>query len=367
MALGIAKLLRMESMHEMYKEGDFAFSKPTPFTDNFWTSPSNEDVDDFIYLGDPAENRPTPLNVRGGEANMLELSGANERRGVLFHFFNGITFGKALHEAISEPGSRTLDAKALAEVGRQMQHFRERHRITKELVNSKIMTKGSVIYNAKTKEVKSTAGADDVTVTLGIDASHQGDLGGLRQGTLFDDSWDIQAFFDRVDNQAILTNKPVPTDVWLNAVNRNYVLRNSSYQLWAAKNGRDSEQALRGEVVDNVFGKTWHWLTGGYESSPGVNTHYMPTDLMLLTAPLNTGWLKASSGAVLVPTNTGIVTDVEAALRAEQLVYGAHAYACAEMKGGRVRYNGYAGDCFGLNFIEPGAIWQCTLPEESSS
>ena len=368
MAFGIAKLLRTESMQEMYREGDFAFSRPKPFTENFWSSPSSEDLDDFVYLGDPAENRPTPLNVRGGDANMLQPADAKKRRGVLFHLFNGITFGKAVHEAIAEPGSKTLDLKGTMEVQRQMQHFRERHLITKEVVLSKIITKGKVVFNNKTKVIEeAAAGGDDTVIDLGVAASHQGDLNGLRQGTLFDPDWDILAFFRRVRTQALAENVPTPTDVWLSAANLEYLLNNTQYQLWAAKNGRDSEQALRGEVVEGVFGKRWHFIEGGYQDAGGTIRNYMPDDMMILTPPVNTGWLKASRGGVLVPTNTGLVTDVEAALRAEQWVYGEHAYACVELKEGRTRYNAYAGDCFGLNFIEPGAIWQMDLPEVSSS
>jgi len=253
-------------------------------------------------------------------------------------------------------------------VQRQMQHFRERHRITKELVIAKIITKAKVIFNSKTKEIKETAGSDDVEVTLGVDSTHQGDIDGLRQGTIFDPDWDIQAFFDRVEDRAIETNKPVPTDVWINAANRHLITQNTSFQLWAAKNGVDSARALRGEIVEGVFGKTWHFITGGYKASTGVDTHLMPKDLLLLTSATSSGWLKASKGAVMVPTNSsGVITDVEAAIRSEQMVYGEHAYASAELKGGRARYNAYAGDCFGLNFIEPGAIWQVTMPPDSSS
>lgn len=365
--MAIRSLLKWESMHEMFQGENNSFSLATPFTDNFFTNPQNEESDDFVYLGDPAENRPTPLNVRGGEANILEKAGAYENRGVLWHLFNCITFGKELHEAIAEPGNKTLDRKGAAEVGRQMRHFKKRQIITRELILSKIITTGQVIFDPKTKIIKDSATGDDITITMGVASGHQGDLGGLVTLPMRDTDFDWQEFFDNVDAEAEENNLPIPTDVWVRTTNKNMIRNNAKFQLWAAKNGRDSEQVLRGEMVEDLFGKKWHWLSGGYQNSAGSNVPYMPSDKLVLTAPLNSGWYVASKGLVRVPTQAGLITDVESAMRAEQEVYGEHAFATAEIKGGRVRYNGYAGDCFGFNFSEPGAVWQATIEDASSS
>lgn len=365
--MAIRSLLRYEDMMEMWEGENYSFSTPTPFTDTFYTNPENSESDEFVQLGDPAENRPTPLNVRGGEAHILEKAGAYQRRGILIHIFNQITFGKELLDAWTEPNSRTLDEKGAMEVGRQLRHFKQRQRITKELALSKIMVESELIFDPRTMIIKETADSDDITLDFGVAASHQGDAGGLRQGGLNDPDWDIQAFFDRIDNAQLVANKPPITDVWINPVNRHLLLKNTTYQLWAAKNGQSSDRALRGEVVEGVFGKNWHFVMGGYQDSAGTNRHYLPADRMLLTAPLNTGWYHASKGAVMVPTSLGLHSDVEAALRAQAKVYGEHAFAAVEQKGGRLRINGYAGDVFGLNFPEPDGIYQITIPPASSS
>ena len=358
--MSVKTLLDYRSLKAMYESEKTNASIPTPFTDTFFTNPTSEETDDFTMIVDSVEQRPAPLNNKGGKARVLDKSGASERRGVLFNSFNVMPFGAELIDAIREPDSPTIDRKATREVRRQLSKFAFRHVIQKEVVISKIITDGIVYYDVATGVIKEASGdSDSIPIDFGVSANHKGTLNGLVSGYISTASFELHELIEDIKEQAEAENVSSPTEIWCHSSMKQYIRALTEFQTYATASFNVSEQLLRGEYVENLFGMNWHFLSGRYQDSAGNNIPTMDPKKLIFTPPVNEGWVQASNGKILVPTTLNLYDDAMAALAGVSEQYGEYAYATVSHN--PVGIEAYAGDCYGLNFTQPNAIWQATV------
>ncbi len=358
--MSVNTLLDYRSLKAMYESEKTNASIPTPFTDMFFVNPSNEETDDFTMIVDSVEQRPAPLNNKGGRARVLDKSGASERRGVLFNVFNVLPFGAELIDAIREPDSQAIDRKATRETRRQLAKFARRHSILKEVVVSKIITDGVVYYDVANGVVKEASGdGDSVEIDFGVAASHKGNLGGLVSGYISTASFGLHKLIEDIKMQAEKENVAPPTEILCHPSMKYYLRALTEFQTYVTANYQDAEQVLRGQTIENLFGMNWHFIGGRYQDSAGNNIPTMDPKKLIFIPPVSEGFTQASNGKVLVPTKLDIHSDGMAALASLNEVYGEYAYATVTHN--PVGLEAYAGDCYGLNYVEPNAIWQAQV------
>lgn len=283
-----------------------------------------------------------------------------QRRGVLFRTFDMQSFGSSVMQALQEPDSRQLDKQGSREILRQIQAAKAAQALTKELAIAKILTDGVVYWNRSTGQIVEAAGSDVESIDFGVAAANKGTLGGLVTQNLTNAAFDFYGLFDAIDETATQNNAPIPTDVWVDAKHRHNIFANTQFGLWAAKNGMDSQDVLRGKMIDGFAGKNWHFCGGMYTNSAGTKVKYVPLSKMVLTPALSDRtWCEAANGETLVPTSTGTSKSIEEALRSIETVYGPFAYS--KVNDNPVRVESYSGDCFGFNFTNPDAVFQATV------
>ena len=358
--MSVKTLLDYRSLKAMYESEKASSSIPTPFTEMFFVNPTDEETDDFTMIVDNVEQRPAPLNNKGGKARVLDKSGAKERRGVLFHVFNVLPFGAELLDAIREPDSQVIDRKSTREARRQLAKFARRHAILKEVVLSKIITDGVVYYDVANGVVKESSGdADSVAIDFGVAASHKGNLDGMVSGQVSSASFGLHKLIEDIKLKAEEENVAPPTEVLCHPSMKQYLRGLTEFQTYVTASYQDAEQVLRGETIENLFGMNWHFIAGRYQDSAGTNVPTMDPKKLVFLPAVSEGFVQASNGKVLVPRDLDLHSDGLAALASLAEVYGEYAYATVTHN--PVGIEAYAGDCYGLNFVEPNAIWQAAV------
>lgn len=335
--------------------------RPYPLTDAFFVNPEPIEGDAYRLFFDPAENEPAPLNQPGAEARVLQAAGAEERFATLFQAFNKLPLqGQALN-ALREPDSETLQDMGKTEIRRQHDKFSARHRLMKETVIAKIITEGIVYLDEYGRVLESSSGAQ-ITADFEVPAKRKNQLD-QGSGNLIGASWaaagtDIQAHLNAIDDAAEADNVEPPTDIWCHTLFKDNLRNNTDFQTWAAASAADSEQILRGNMIEGLFGKTWHFYGGKYLNTSGTMQNFIPTTKVVLTPPIGP-WLKATEGSMLVPSSIGVQQSWEAALAQTQKVHGPFSYA--KLIDDPVQLFLYMGDTFGLHFADPDAIWMPTV------
>ena len=354
----VQSLLKYKALSSLYAES--SYNEQTPLTDAFFVNPSNEDSDEYDLMVDPAELKAAPLNRRDGAARSLGMAGMDQKRGVLFRTFNFQAFGPAVMQSLKEPDSHNLDHKGAKEIARQTRHFRQRHTNLKSLVISKILTAGVVYWDRATGDIKESSGAGYEDVDFGVPAANKTNLGGELTVNIDNTAFDWWSLFAYMDLASAQSNCPMVTDIWVNAIYKEALRKNAQFIQWAASGGSDAPSVLRGDMIPNLFGKTWHFVGQQYVDSGGTMRPYIPTSKLVATPPPgDRSWIEAANGSTLVPTNTGLGGSIEEVLRSVQEVYGPYSYA--KVRDNPVSVEQYAGDCFGLNFVNPKAIYMPTV------
>lgn len=330
---------------------------PTPLADAFFVNPENVPGSEYDLFFDPADSDVAPANQVGSEARVLTLGDAQERKAAMFYVFNKIPFGEDVLNALREPDSYTLQNKGRVEVGRRMTKFVNRHRRFKELVIAKSLVDGVVYLNKAGDVLESSSGAV-YTCDLGVAATHKGTLDSLITAMFSAATTDIPSILESIDDAAESANVPPPTDVWVNKLNLGDLRNNDYFVEWAANNESASSRVLQGGMIENLWGKTWHFIGTKYKAADGTMKPYIPVTgqgSLILTPKPGDPWMKAVNGSSLVPKSLEIVTDVESALNNLDEIYGQFMYA--KIKDDPVNAWAYAGDKFGFNFNDPNAIW----------
>ncbi|MCY2966293.1 MAG: major capsid protein [Planctomycetota bacterium] len=332
----------------------------TPFTDVFYHDPEEVDDNTVRSMYDPADMAAAPGNQPGAEARVVTIGNASERVFNLFYSFNRTRLPEDIMKAIREPASYQLQKKGATEIGRVLAKFRARQIRFKELVIAKILTKGVVYMNALGQVLESSTGAAQ-TADFQVPAANQGNAGGLVTGLFSTVGTDIPAILESIVDQALTNNVPAPRHLWMNKSNLSSLRNNTKFQTWAANNEGPASQILRGQMIEDLWGWTWHFVQSKYENSSGSMTPYIPATgvgSVVLTPDPTGPWVKATTGLNLIPKTLDLATTVDAALASIDQVYGAFAYAA--LNHNPISIDAFLGDKFGLHFNEPGAVWQLT-------
>jgi len=358
MPSSVQTLLKYKTLSALYSESKYNLQ--SPFTQNFFVNPVDVDTDEYDLFVDPTDTTPAPLNRRDGSSRSIDTVGLKQRRGVLFRTFNHQAYGQDVMQALREPDSHSLDRKGRREIERQTGHFRQRHATLKELIICKVLTAGTVYWNRTTGVVAETSGTDVEDIAFGVPAANQTNLSGTIDTNITSASFDFWELFAYMDATSAANNSAPVTDIWISDTNKRYIRENTQFQKWAAQAGVDAQAVLRGNMVEGMFGKNWHFVGQRYTNNAGSSTQYIPDSKLIATpSPSDRSWFEAANGSTLVPTSMEVKGSVQEALNSVVEVYGPFSYAA--LKHDPITVTQYAGDCFGFNLVDPSAIYQCTV------
>jgi hypothetical protein len=337
-------------------------TRPTLLTDTFFRNPENVAGDSYELFIDPFESRPLPMNKPRSEARVIQAAGADSRRATLFAMFNKLPFDTKIMEAIREPDSPTLQKRAKTEITRQLEHYKTRHSLTKEVILAKILSKGIVYLDPAGNVLESASGAE-VVADFNVPASRKNQLnqgsGDLISASFATDGTDIQLVFDKIDIQAQKDGVPKPKNILCNSNFKVHLRTNTDFRTWASASASISEQTASGETIKGLFGKNWTFYDGTYQNASGVETLLIPDNQLIMYPDPTEPCFKSSNGSTLVPRQIGVASSVEELIGSLDEVFGEFAYA--KMTDDPVQLFAYMGDKWGFNFADPRAIWMPTV------
>lgn len=355
MPLNVRTLLKPELLLESYVQA--GQEEVTPLTDRFFTNPKDTDGDEASVIYHADERRPAPMNRRGVSARVLELTGATQRKGAMFHSFNQLVLSDAVLRGIKDSDNPELARMASEELAMHLANFARRHRIQKELALAKTLAVGTV-YRDGDGLIREGSGTGIQGFTFGIDASHQGNLGGIITAWSTE-SASIWTQFENIDAEAMESNVPIPDLVICNSTAKPKIRANNEFEALVAASPTIATQMASGQMVENLFGKTWLFLDHTYKSYDGTYKKYIPDGKAVLVPSTNNGWLRPMQGKTHVPTRLDVARSLDEMINSLQPVYGQFAYASVNHNPVQVEL--FTGDTYGWVLAEPNAIWQADI------
>lgn len=358
MPTNVGELILPDNLTSAYRQREG--TRPTPLTDAFFVNPGVCPTDTCEFFYDPADDGVAPLNHPGAEARIVTIGDGETRTMSLFTVFNKIAFSDDVMHALSEPDSRQLQRKGQREMDRTMGKFVERHRALKELIIARVLTDGVVHYDGQGRILSSSSGAA-ASASFGVPAGNQGTIGGLiGDDELFDNpSADIPEVLSAIDEAAEAASMPIPTDVWCHRSNIPGLQNNTKYQTWAVRNPAHAERVLSGGIIEELWGKTWHFVGHRYNDPvTGVSTPFIPTTKAILTPPANSNVFRRENGITNVPGDINVKATWQEALANLKEMVGQYAYA--KLIDDPIKLLAYLGDKFVFGLNEPQAIYQAT-------
>lgn len=348
-----------------------SISDATPFVDAFWQG-NIEAIQDETYrsLYDPADTVPAKSNIPGAEAKRIAVGAALERTFNAFYTFNEIALPGNVLTALRNPNVYELQVKGREEVTRIMNKFRRRHLRFKDVVLAKLLTTGKVYLGSDGQILESSSGAVQ-TVDAGVPSGNQGSVGGIVGAYWSTAGTNIFSQLDQIRDLAASLTVPLPTDIWINAVNFTSLRDNtgSSLVTYFSRNADLNNVVVRrngsGNIVSydlaDINGFNWHFIASYYTSSSGAATPSIPktgAGSVVMTPPPEGNWFARANGRTLVPNSLDAVADVDAALA--ELVYQDGPFFFAKLGHNPVQLSAFAGDKFFAGFNEPSAVFQLT-------
>lgn len=324
-----------------------------------------ETIKDNTYrsMYDPADLKPAPASAIGASAKVATFGDASERSFTMVNSANVMPVSMDVLGALREPNSYAMQDKAKTEIGRLLSKFARRQKRFRNLYISKALTTGVVYMDHNGNILASSSGATE-TADMQVAAGHQGTCGGLITDYWSNTSANIPKMLDNIDDAAAAAGFPVPTDVWVNKKNLQYLRDNDYFQMWGVHNPEVNQQVLQGYksgsvVIQDLWGKRWHFVLSYYTDYAGTNRPHIPltgTGSAVLTGAPGGEWAKFTLGTTYTPGSLDIQSDAMAALNNCREIAGEYAYA--KLTDDPVGLKVYMGDKFGFNFNEPGAVWQ---------
>lgn len=332
---------------------------PVPIQEQFIRADA-EQVDDNQVRSfyDPADVTPAPGNNFGASARVLSMGDAREQLFTLIYTFNAVEMPEIVFQAIRDPEGYYLQQKGVKEVARIIGKFRNRLLRFRELVTAKVLTVGKIYMDGAGQVLESSSGAV-TTYDYNVPSANQGNIGGIIDLQWTDPTADIPRQIELLDDLSVRNNVPACTDVWMNKANLGYLRNNNAFREWAKRNEAAQTVILNGGMIENLWGKTWHFYNHVYKSAAGTNTAFIPktgTGSVVFTPPPTDPWVKAVLGKTMIPKSFEPVADPGTALDNIDSVFGPFAYAL--VKHDPVMLVTYLGDKFGLFFNESKAIYQ---------
>lgn len=343
-------------------------SDALPFVENFWTGAiATSDADTYKSMYDPADVRPAPANVIGGKARTLAVGAALERTFSAFYTFDEMAAPSDVILALREPESYTLQEKGRTELTRLLKKFRRRHQRFKDVVLRNLLVNG-IVYIGATGEILTSSSGAVMTIDAGVPSGNKTNLGGIVDAQWSTAGTDVFKQLDAIRRQAARSFVPVPTDIWINAVNV-YHLRNntgSGLQTYFSRNAELNNAIVRRNgagtqyetTLTDINGFTWHFVNAAYQDSSGSPVDAIPATgngSAILTPPVG-DWMARANGRTLVPNSIDIAPSVESGLR--NMDYAVGGFFMARFDPTTMSLNFYEGDKFFAGFNEPSAIWQ---------
>ena len=343
------------------------------FTNTFWPSDRNRinkvDSDDVELIVLEAITRPGTANVRNGKARVQTPSGATKLALSLFRSFTQTPIQGDCLQALREPGSHAIQNKGRTQVREVNLEQKQRFALFREVVFSQLMTVGKVYFDNEGEILVPTINASSGAVTAPSDAvidadflvvdNHRGDL-----NSIIGTSWDnagatILDDLEAIDEQADTENAPRPEHIICHHTNKKHLRNNTQFAAWAKESNRSVETVLRGNMIEDFGGKTWHFVGGQWEDRNGTKHKMMNADRICMYPDPSAGWLRATLGSELVPRRLGMAQNAMDALGNLTKVYGDFAYATIDHN--PVQLSLFNGSNFGLNFADPNAVWNPTV------
>lgn len=317
--------------------------------------------DQFEFAYRAAMREPAPANVRGEPARVLQPTGLTQRRVYMLHAFNEVGLSLEALQMIRRPSDRTIQQKGRQEIRRQMEDFGDRHLVFRAVCLAKALTQGEIHLSAAGRVLESTSGSA-YTVDFGIPASRKGqlDAGG---GPLIDLPWDNAAckILDQLDAiriQAEADNAEEPRHVWLHHGAKKWLRDNTQLKSYVQGSPEKVDQVLRGSVIEDLNGWTWHFHSGTYVAADGTTRPYLPTTRAVLT-PDPGPWLRAANGSELLTTFEGVRGRLDTALDDVTEVFGDFAYV--KLLDNPTKLVLRMGTNFVYAFANPLAVWMPTI------
>lgn len=337
------------------------------FTESFYRNPRTVMTDQVSLIEVSATNTPGPLNTKGGSAKIIQPKGGAKRVHSLFRYFTELPIDPTALQQLRAFDSPDLQAQGQDVLDLQLEEANIKHRIAREVIFSNLMTWNRVNLDADgnilTPTVNATSGAiTDASGTVisadaGVPNSHRGNLGGIISAQWSTAGTDIALQLDNLDRQAAIDGAPKVMDIFVNALHKSDLIANTKFNDMAkyANVNNLMTQALNNFDNDivQVFGKRWHFISGTWVDSNGTTRDIMPENYALML-PDAGPWLRAYRGRTLIPTAVGVASAATPMSDATN-VEGEFAYAYTQHN--PVRTSVFTGDCFGLAFANPNAVW----------
>lgn len=351
----LEELLQPDVLTASYQQVETV--RETPLTDVFMANAQDVDDDTFRFYYRPADVKPAPINHPGGSARVLEIGTAKERFMSLFTVFNSQEFNMSVFNALREPDSRALQRMGRTTITDVLGVFAERHRTLKEVAIAKILSDGIVYANESGEILESSSGAT-YTADFGVPSGNKTDIGGIITDLFSEPTANIPQMLEQIDDTARQNKVPAPKHVWLHKLNLQYLRENDYFVEWAVRMPDFAQRVLNGEAIEDLWGKTWHFLPDYYEAQDGTTKPMIGRTKAIFTPDPNGTWKKAVRGPTIVPKSVGLADSVDAALNQMDQVWGEFAYAAVEHNPARIM--GFFGDKWGFGFAEPSAVFQAT-------
>lgn len=365
----VERILHPQFITEMYREEASKYFV-NPFLEFYSSQTKNYSGDRFEFAYRSITRDPAPANFRGQPARVLQPTGLSDRKIFMLHAFNEIGLSADALQMIRDPENTYLQEKGRKEIQDQAEDFGDRHLIFRAVCMAKTFVDGEVSFNQNGDILESSSGAH-YTVDFGVPDSHRDQITGASDsfsGDIIANSWDeedssaetttyiadIEKQLTDLDEAAEEANIEKPTHIWAHPSIKNYLHKNSYVQKYLQASPREAEDRLRGGMIEDLFGKTWHFFGGTYKAVDGTQKPYIPKTKLVITPDVGP-WLRAANGSELITPYEGLTNGIMEAVNKLVEVYGDFAYA--KLIDNPTKLVLRMGTNFVYAFANPNAVW----------
>lgn len=362
---GVAEVLNPRFIQSYYEEIASIKASEDPFL-SYWDSVPAEDQqgDQFEIVYYPTSKKPSRINKRGGQAIDVDLEGVKKYHAAPIHVFNRLPFAMDSYQWIREPDSEMLQNKGQRELDRQMREAVEKVQTLKKVCIAKALVDGVLYFDAAGNILESSSGAA-ITLDLQVDATHKSQLAHASNSDsdIIDTAWDqaganILEHLDKIREAAEHDNAEEPRHVWLHTTAKQWFRANTELKAYMENSQRDIDSVLRGNVIEDLNGFTFHFLHTTYTDSSGTIRPLIPKTKAVITPDVGNWFLKVQ-GDTLVPNKTGVVGTLQEGVNSLDMVYGDFAYVNVSQNPIGLEF--YHGARFLYCFRNPGSVWMPTV------
>lgn len=352
----LEEVLHPTVVTEAYREESGKFFA-NPLVDFYGGQIRRYTGDRFEFAYRAAMKEPAPANFRGQPARVLQPTGLSERRVYMLHAFNEVNLSMDALQMIRRPNDVTLQSKGREEIQRQMEDFGDRHLIFRAVSLAKTLTQGEIHFNGDGQVLESATGAV-YSVDFGVPASRKNQLD-PGTGDIIDTAWDVPTAkilddLDAIRIQAEEENAEEPNHIWLHHTAKRWLRDNTQLQSYVQGSSDMVDRILRGSVIEDLNGWTWHFFSGTYTAADGTTKPYIPRDRAIITPDIGP-WLRAANGSELITGFEGIRSSVDDALGDTTEVFGEFAYV--KLVDNPTKLVLRMGTNFVYAFANPNAVW----------